>query len=469
MTTTMTLTIEDPETLDPGQPAHLELVRHGAIIGRSPHADWSLPDARNLISSRHCEIIFRDGEYLLADHSTNGTHLNGSTERVRSPQALAHGDRFTIGHYVIVAALSNGTATIASPSVEKEDSWERFPSTDHHTRAGEPDEGWAPPPDQVSGAGGHWRSRDPQPVATPSAGTWDLPAPITRPSSWSSEPREATTPTADDVWGRLNEQSDIDWSRGNFAAPPPATGGWGAVEMAAGDRRESERADWGSEVLGSKLVEAEVTAEDETRAAKQSVASDGWLTFLEAGGIPSDRIRRSPTEALSAAGAILRQMVSGLMLMIEARARAKAQLGVQATGLELDGNNPLKFVRSPERALLQLLDEPQEGFMGAERAVEDVFQDLQAHQMATLSAMRGALDGTLSRCSPSAIRDRSGEPTRWTRWFSVVRRARQWDAYEREFEGVVRGANDAFMDLFAKEFRQHYDRQISEMKSRPKQ
>jgi type VI secretion system protein ImpI/type VI secretion system protein len=185
-----------------------------------------------------------------------------------------------------------------------------------------------------------------------------------------------------------------------------------------------------------------------------------------ASGLPADRLRRSPGDTLAASGAILRQLVSGLMLMIDARARAKAQLGAQATGLELDGNNPLKFVRSPERALLQLLDLPEPGFMPAERAVEDAYHDLQAHQMATLSAMRGALQGTLARFSPAAVRDRVGAPIGWRQRFSVLHRAAQWDAYEREFEGVVRGADEAFMDLFAKEFRLSYDRHIAVMKAR---
>jgi hypothetical protein len=48
-------------------------------------------------------------------------------------------------------------------------------------------------------------------------GAWDLPAPVARPSAWSSEPPRAAPPTAQDVWGRLSEESDIDWSRGNFA------------------------------------------------------------------------------------------------------------------------------------------------------------------------------------------------------------------------------------------------------------
>jgi type VI secretion system protein ImpI/type VI secretion system protein len=192
---------------------------------------------------------------------------------------------------------------------------------------------------------------------------------------------------------------------------------------------------------------------------------DDWDRFVAASGLPEDKLKQSPGESLSAAGAILRQMVSGLMLMIEARARGKAQLGVQATGLELEGNNPLKFVRSPERALLQLINTAEPGFMPAERAIEDAYEDLQAHQMATLTATRGALEGMLARFSPASIRDRLGTPGRLARWFPIIRRAQQWDAYERDFEGVVRGADEAFMDLFAREFRLHYDRHIGEMKA----
>ncbi|MGH1558795.1 type VI secretion system-associated FHA domain protein [Caulobacter segnis] len=75
--------------------------------------------------------------------------------------------------------------------------------------------------------------------------------------------------------------------------------------------------------------------------------------------------------------------------------------------MEFDGNNPLKFTRSADRALAQMLNRPDRGFMPSDRAVEDAFRDLQAHQMATLTAMQGALAATLDRFSPSAIRGRA--------------------------------------------------------------
>ena len=96
--------------------------------------------------------------------------------------------------------------------------------------------------------------------------------------------------------------------------------------------------------------------------------------------------------------------------MLEARARAKSQMGAAGTSLEFEGNNPLKFARTPEQALTQLLNPAERGFMPADRAVEDAFRDLQAHQLATLKAMQGALRATLDRFSPTAISKRAGKP-----------------------------------------------------------
>jgi type VI secretion system protein ImpI/type VI secretion system protein len=193
---------------------------------------------------------------------------------------------------------------------------------------------------------------------------------------------------------------------------------------------------------------------------------DAWHAFLRGAGLVPDQVRGTPATVLASAGAMLRQMIAGLVLMVDARARTKAQLGLQATSLELEGNNPLKFIRAPERALLQLLEPPERGFMDAARAVEDAHQDLQAHQMATLGAMRGALAETLARFSPAAIRERQ-ETRGWlSRLLPGAREAALWQAYEREFEGAVRGADEAFMDMFAKEFRVAYERHIAEMKAR---
>ena len=109
---TLTLTIRNVDRLENGMSTEFVLARRGAIIGRAATCDWSLPDPRNYISSRHGEVGFRDGFYVWNDISTNGTFLNGASERMVEPRRIEQGDLFLVGHYEMVAQLS-GEAVVA--------------------------------------------------------------------------------------------------------------------------------------------------------------------------------------------------------------------------------------------------------------------------------------------------------------------------------------------------------------------
>jgi len=478
---TIILTILGLDVLDNGEPATLTLDRRGAVIGRSGHADWSLPDPKNHISSRHCEISYRDGVYLITDRSTNGTFLNGSPERLVGAHPISDEDHFTIGGYEIIARCPTGEIYAEATSEQGHSVWSNWSPP---VETSLPEHAWEGPPSPVAADSG-WNIA---PVAppVPNAGGWDTPAPTSRPSAWSSEPREDTPPSASDIWGQLADQNDIDWSRGDFGPATDRISGWGQVAPDRLPSEASERSTWQtSEKIGAPKMPAPSALppsnpNDDSDALhspyssvradadgpSQSLSSDGWQAFLAGTGIALEQVRSKPVEMLFSAGAVLRQMVVGLVLMVEARARAKAQLGLQGTSLELDGNNPLKFIRSPDRALLQLLESPERGFMTAARAVEDAYQDLQAHQMATLGAMRGALSDTLARFSPAAIRQRQKGASWIAKLLPRAHDAALWQSYEHEFEGVVRGADEAFMDVFSKEFRAAYEFHISEMNVR---
>jgi type VI secretion system FHA domain protein len=257
--------------------------------------------------------------------------------------------------------------------------------------------------------------------------------------SWSA-PRAAwdapSSQAADDVWGKFAASNAVDWSRGfGDPDPPPA---------AAPPAQAAPQA---------QPVQAAPPADDAL-----------WTAFLQASGVSPELVRASPGEAVAAAGALLRRLVAGLVVMLEARARAKAQLGAQSTTLELAGNNPLKFARTPEKVLAQLLSPPERGFMPSDRAVEDSFQDLQAHQMATLAAMQGALRATVDRFSPEAIRKRAETRGLLARIIPSARDAALWEAYQKEFEGVARGSDEAFLDVFAKAFKEAYEKAAGDMK-----
>jgi type VI secretion system protein ImpI len=89
------------------------------VIGRSGGCDWVLPDTSRQISSRHCEIRPVDGEFFLRDLSTNGTFINGASQRTSGEIRLIDGSSFTVGactiSVAVVGARPAPPAPVAAP------------------------------------------------------------------------------------------------------------------------------------------------------------------------------------------------------------------------------------------------------------------------------------------------------------------------------------------------------------------
>src|SRR5260370_3913046 len=91
-----------------GGPLRVEVKGRGLDLGRDTHLDWTLPDPSRSISSKHCEIRFRDGGYWLHDVSTNGTFVNGGPYRLHAPYPLPGGARLSTWPYIISIAVPGG-------------------------------------------------------------------------------------------------------------------------------------------------------------------------------------------------------------------------------------------------------------------------------------------------------------------------------------------------------------------------
>jgi len=102
----------------------------GALtIGRAAGNDLVLPDPDRVVSSRHCVIEERGGEYVLLDISTNGTFMNyepGALGPVATP--LASGDVVQVGPYELrvdiqeapMARTADLMADLAPPLADEE-------------------------------------------------------------------------------------------------------------------------------------------------------------------------------------------------------------------------------------------------------------------------------------------------------------------------------------------------------------
>lgn len=112
----LTLRIENFDVLDHGGPTSITLNQNGCDAGRGKSMDWILPDPARHISSHHFSVAWRDGAYWLTDMSTNGTFLQGSPHRLQGAHKIVGGERFSIGHYVVVAELAG--APVPQPSLQ---------------------------------------------------------------------------------------------------------------------------------------------------------------------------------------------------------------------------------------------------------------------------------------------------------------------------------------------------------------
>ena len=478
----LTLTIRNVPVLENGSPISLVLDRRGARIGRIPTSDWCLPDPTRYISSSHCEVRFSGDQYEMIDQSTNGTFLMGQDVRLPVPYVIRPGDVFVIGRFEVATSLDDASAQAAAERnaqapIPEWSGWAAGTDGAEIAPSSSTSNWGAPPPSAAISGGGPMAQAWTPPAASasavpaPAAGGWEAPnaaaaqpasawntapaPPVTPASDWSSPAAPAIAPGADDIWGKFAQSNVVDWSRSGFGAPPPPQ----VIPQ------PSQLPPAAPVVMVAPALAPSATPQPAPAAVPPTAApppamptsSVGMADLLAAAQVDAAKITQDDAGTAALAGDLLRRLVSGLFVLLEARARAKSQMGAQGTSFSTDGNNPLKFARTPDQALLQLLNPPERGFQTADRAIEDSFKDLQAHQMATLRAMQGALRSTLERFSPSSIRARAKATGIMAKILPSARDAALWSAYEKEFGGVVQGSDEAFMDMFAKEFRRAYE------------
>ena len=464
---TLVLTIRNKDALQDGMAESFVMTGPSAVIGRSRNCDWHLPDPTNAISSRHCEIKREADLFILNDISTNGTFLNGAVERMKMEHEIEEGDVLAIGQFEVIASLGAQAAEPArEPEAAVEPAAEPVPDApvEPEAAAAEPEPAAAesaPAPEPVAEV-------VPEPVAAPEPAPEPVPEPAPEPPVASEAEPPAVSEVEPPAVSEVEPVAEAPPAPEPTPEPAPAAEPAPAVpvETAAAvpvEREETvinllaegEKVDWARGGFGVR---------DETAplAAGASDNVDAMIAaFIEAAALTETKVTRTP-EVMQNAGALLKRLVSGLLVLVEARARAKAKMGAELTGLQLDGNNPIKFARSPEQALAQLLNPPESGFMPADRAVEDAYIDLQSHQVATLAGIPGALRATLDRFSPGSIRRRVESKGFLAKILPAFQDAALWRAYEKEFVAVKKESDEAFMEVLSKEFRKAYERQLRE-------
>lgn len=439
---TITLTIDNLDSLPDGGPTRFQARNRSFEIGRESHLDWTLPDPGRYISGRHCEVRFENGGYWLYDTSTNGVFVNGSSSRVKSPYRLEDGDRLSIGHYIVNVSVERDARPVSQ-----------------HDRAADAAPA-APAGDDI------WTidAPAPQPVARRE---FMPPASSSREADFSNQFLEfpgfvPTEPTPRDapVWG-VSEAAPVLSSPArpeptpslNTAPDPPPvpSSNQNAPVMPAGLRPMPVPAE--RQAPAVNVRPAFPPREFPAPAPAAALHGSDFVRAFAAGAeVSPDILRgRSPDELAFEAGVFVRIAVESLKQLLKARAAAKTMAkSTNRTMISATDNNPLKFVPATPETIEVMFARNRAGYLDAKHSLEEAFSDLKRHELATFGAMQKALARLVEDFAPETIEEKLG-PSAFP-----LKKSRAWDLFVSKWRESEAGEN-GMLDKFLSYFSEYYD------------
>ena len=153
----------------------------------------------------------------------------------------------------------------------------------------------------------------------------------------------------------------------------------------------------------------------------------------------------------------------GTLQLLHTRQQFKHEVRAQVTVIAAQANNPLKFSPTVEVALAHLLGPGMRGFMPAEAAMRDAYQDLRAHEFGVMVGMRAALAHVIEQFAPEALEQNIAAKSRLDAIFSANRKAKLWDQFVKLYADIAREAEDDFHALFGKAFLKAYEEQLDRL------
>ena len=444
----------------------------GGKIGRAADNDWILPDPDRYISSHHCKVEFRAGQWMLEDTSTNGVFINGSDvpASVEGAYVLKDGDRLRLGDYEILVGIderndfpSDASGQMRAPvraaarrrSAEPEvDLGEELDLTDLLSDSA------MKPADAPKPAANGSSTSSPSPNHSPSLldlnKALGIDLQTTRPGTNPAPARPRS--------GFASLLDNPDEPEQRTVAPGRKPDDW-QMQTQPYDRKSLQALT----NPGSIARPAEKPAVTPARRATDGGTlepANGVEAFCRGAGIdPSSLPLETQHALLQLAGQMTREVVLGLMDVLKGRADQKNRLRLSQTQIQPADNNPLKFSASVDEALLKLFDgHSNTRYLGPVEAIRDSFADLRTHQLALSGAIQAAIDEVMNRIEPGELQEKFDRGLKRGALLGAANKMKYWDLYA-EFYQVLNQRNEQNLPtLFAEELARTYAERAAQKK-----
>ena len=408
----------------------------GGTIGRASDNDWVLPDPDRYISGHHASIDFRDGAYYLRDTSTNGVYVNRSQEPVGrgTPVLLQDGDELRMGDYVFRTIIVN-----VSPDGQDDSGDDGEPRLRVRRKTEDPSAL------SLKLLGDHAETAEDPPGDSSDSKIKALEQEV--------EDFAATVRiTEEEVDARAEEEHKPEVDLRKVAELKYADSAHAPVDNGFG---------FDTTVLRDEPLESVGSGRrDFTEAVRQLMEHAG----LELSHLSADE----EDKLLETFGRMALLTIKGLQSLLQARAQTKSQFRVTQTGFQPEANNPLKLVPETHEALHMMFKEDSEGYLGALEAVEEAFEDLHAHQAATLKAMQVAVRELLNKLSPAALEQQFQPSVKPGSMLSSSQKSRNWELYRDAYQSIAGFSEEHLASVIGARFADAYDREIERSRSKPK-
>ena len=423
-------------------------------IGRSEDCDWVLSSSG--VSRVHAMIRCLNGIYFIEDRSTNGMLLNGVPLVKGEPSALKQGDRLQIDTFeVSVDVQAVGAAPVpAAPAPGPVDIFATSPLPPAPLPAPTPMPASAVDPLDAfldlglgpAAPAGAPRDGGLIPDAAPIGGAdLDPLSFLDAPYAPAPSPVPAAPPASS--WNHSPGMED------NFR--PPTTEGQRQAQ-ALPENWDLTMGDFAPRSPAPAPAAPAPAPMPPLAAPTPPVAPPGQTS---SGPMPSGQL--SPGQLPPELQQMLGIVVDGVMDVLRARAEIKNTFRLPVTIIQRSENNPLKFAPNADEALQKILSPPNAAFLSGPAAFDDAFDDIRCHQMAMLAGVRAAFESLLAHFGP----DRLEQEVDGGKRSAFGGKAKYWEKYRENFEGLIKNPDDCFRRLFGDEFARAYEEQLARLKS----
>ncbi|WP_375322172.1 type VI secretion system-associated FHA domain protein TagH [Aliivibrio logei] len=393
----------------------------GGTIGRSPNADWYIADSKRQLSNVHVSISYDDDQYFITDNSTNGTYFNGQDASLNSGELhpVSHGDVYELGFIKIRARILQDPTNYLSPEINNNSSLD--PLANHGTEQNPSVFDMIPDDSFLSN--------------TPIEELLNSDEEILLKQVEDTVPSQATV---DDTL--LKEQ---------FISP---------VFKDDIINEDIELEAQPIESYDSEKVETKKSPQktEQTKITPTENHNDAYLAALSKGlGIELANLE-NPEQTLFDIGSALRSSVNGIQQLLRTRTEIKNKLTANATTIQAQGNNPIKFSHDVNDALNVIINH-KPGYLQGIEAINQSCKDIQANQLAIHDACQHTLDALIEKLSPQTLIYRFVQDGVQNRFGKAD--AQYWQAYTKLHEKISKD-KDWRNALLEQDFAKQYESQL---------